>query len=465
MFHSISILRLLALALLSLSLAACAFPSTPTPVPPTAAPAQPTRAPAPTIATSTLKVLAAETFLADIAQNVAGNRLKVDALIPIGVDPHGFEPTPADVRRVADSQVLIVNGAGFEEFLAKLLENAGGKRAVIEASAGLKSREAKEGEEAKVELSDADLAKAICGAAGGEAPKSAPSGKTATTATTLPGEEGLFAITLTKQADGTFAGYIKLETDEAGDFQIAISDGKLNVAQNAKAIAAEKKVTLKCAGLTQGLVVELNKGEAALALTGFKTDQAIVLVAPAGGHAHHHHAGDPHFWLDPNNVIKYVENIRDGLSQADPSGAATYQANASAYIAQLKQLDQWIAEQVKAIPPERRLLVTNHESFGYLADRYGFKIVGTIMPSVSTGASPSAQQLAALVNQIKTNKAKAIFLETGTNPQLAKQIAQETGIKVVTELYTHSITDAKGLAPTYIEMMKYNIKALVDALK
>ena len=459
MFRSIFSLCLIVLALLIVSIAACA--STPTP---TTASAQSTLASAPTVTQSTLKVLAVETFLADIAQNVAGNRLKVDALIPIGVDPHGFEPTPADVRQVADSQVLIVNGAGFEAFLSKLLENAGGKRTLIEASAGLKNREAKEGEEAKVEMSDADLANAMCGAAGGAALKNAPSGKTANAATTLPGEEGLFSITLTKQADGTYAGYLKLETDEAGDFQIAIGDGKLNVIQNAKAIEVEKKITLKCASLTQGHLVELSKGEAALALTGLKTDTASLLIAPSGGHAHHHE-GDPHFWLDPNNVIKYVENIRDGLSQADPTGAATYKTNADVYIAQLKELDQWIAEQVKAIPQERRLLVTNHESFGYLADRYGFQIVGTIIPSVSTGASPSAQQLAALVNQIKSAKAKAIFLETGTNPQLAKQIAQETGIKVVMELYTHSTTDTKGPAPTYIEMMKYNVKAIVDTLK
>lgn len=286
----------------------------------------------PTLAESSLQVLAAESFLADIAQNVAGNRLKVESLIPQGTDPHGFEPTPADVRRVANSQVLIVNGAGLEEFLAELLENAGGKHLVIEASAGLESRESKRGE--------------------------------------------------------------KVETD-----------------------------------------------------------------------IEHHHADDPHFWLDPNNVIKYVENIRDGLSQADPAGAATYKANADAYIAQLQQLDAWIVEQVKTIPPERRLLVTNHESFGYFADRYGFRIVGAILPSVSTGTAPSAQQLAALVNQIKATQAKAIFLETGTNPQLAKQIAQETGIKVIVELYTHSLTDAKGAAPTYIEMIRANVKTIVDALK
>ena len=455
-----SIFRFLALAVF-VGVTACA----PTPTP-TSAP-QPTLVPQ-----TTLKVLATESFLADIAQNVAGTRLKVETLIPLGVDPHAFEPTPADVRRVADSQVLIANGAGLEEYLEKLLANAGGKRLVIEASAGLKSRTAKEGEKAKVEITEAELVKSLCDMASSESPKHVPSGKAATTATLLPGEEGVFAITLTKQSDGTFAGYVKVETDADGEMQIAISEGKISISQQGRNIESEKQFALKCAGLTQGHLVELRKGEALLTLTGFKADKAILLVAPAGAHAHHHHGGhshshdeDPHFWLDPNNVIRYVENIRDGLSQADSAGAATYRANAEAYIAQLKELDRWIAEQVKAIPPERRLLVTNHESFGYFADRYGFKIVGTIMPSVSTGASPSAQQLAALINQIKSAKVKAIFLETGTNPQLAKQIAQETGVRVVTDLYTHSLTDAKGPAPTYLAMMRYNVQAIVNALK
>ena len=454
-----SLFRFLALAVF-VGVTACA------PIP------APTRAPQPTLAPqTTLKVLAVESFLADIAQNVAGTRLKVETLIPLGVDPHAFEPTPADVRRVADSQVLIVNGAGLEEFLEKLLANAGGKRLVIEAAAGLTSRTPQADEQAKTEMSEADLLKSLCTLASSESPKNAPSGKTATTATVLPGEEGVFAITLTQQSDGTFAGYVKVETDADGDMQIAISDGKISISQQSQSVESEKQVALQCAGLKQGYLVELRKGEALLALTGFKADKAILLVAPAGEHAHqhaghtHHHEGDPHFWLDPNNVIRYVENIRDGLSQADSAGATTYRANADAYIAQLKELDRWIAEQVQAIPPERRLLVTNHESFGYFADRYGFKIVGTIMPSVSTGASPSAQQLAALVNQIKAAKVKAIFLETGTNPQLAKQIAQETGVLVVTELYTHSLTDAKGPAPTYLMMMKYNVQAIVNALK
>ena len=99
--------------------------------------------------------------------------------------------------------------------------------------------------------------------------------------------------------------------------------------------------------------------------------------------------------------MKYVENIRDGLSSVDPDNAGTYQANAAAYIKSLGDLDAWIKEQVARIPAARRLLVTNHESLGYLADRYGFQIVGTIVPSVSSGAAPSAQQLAHLIGVIQ----------------------------------------------------------------
>jgi len=116
------------------------------------------------------------------------------------------------------------------------------------------------------------------------------------------------------------------------------------------------------------------------------------------------------------------------------------------------------------VPLEQRLLVTNHASFGYFATRYRFRVVGTIVSGVSPDASPSAQQMAHLIDRVKAMKVKAIFLETGANPQMAKQIAQETGVQVVTDLYTHS-TGAGGVAPTYIDMMRYNVKVIVEALK
>lgn len=175
-------------------------------------------------------------------------------------------------------------------------------------------------------------------------------------------------------------------------------------------------------------------------------------------------SGDPHMWLDPKLVITYVENIRDGLILADPEGKATYTANAEAYITQLKALDAWIVEQVNSIPAERRLLVTNHEALGYFADRYGFTIVGTVIPSLSTGASTSAQELAAVIDQVKSTGAPAIFLGDVENPDLANQIAAETGIRVVADLHLESLTDGAPAA-TYIEMMKYNVARIVEALK
>jgi ABC-type Zn uptake system ZnuABC Zn-binding protein ZnuA len=264
--------------------------------------------------------LASATFLADIAQNVAGDRVQVDSLLPVGVDPHAYQASPSDVAKVTESTVLIINGLEYEHFLESLLENVGGERLVIEASAGLSPAE-----------------------------------------------------------------------DAASE-----------------------------------------------------------------------HGVDPHMWLDPNLVITYAENIRDGLASADPEGKSIYEANTEAYISQLQELDAQITEQVSQIPADKRLLVTNHEALGYFADRYGFTIIGAVVPSVSSDAAPSAQQMAQLVEQIKTSGARAVFLNETDNPVLATQIAQETGVKVVDDLYVESLNEN---APTYIDMMKHNVTRIVEALK
>ena len=176
------------------------------------------------------------------------------------------------------------------------------------------------------------------------------------------------------------------------------------------------------------------------------------------------HGVDPHLWLDPNNIIVYTENIRDGLIRFDPDGAEIYQSNASAYIEQLTELDAWIEGQVALVDPERRVLVTNHEAFGYFAERYGFTLVGTIVQSFSSDASPSAQQMAALIDQIKHAEAPAIFLDASDSPALAQQIAAETGVEVITDLYVESLT-TDGPAATYIDMMKHNVTKIVKALQ
>jgi ABC-type Zn uptake system ZnuABC Zn-binding protein ZnuA len=139
------------------------------------------------------------------------------------------------------------------------------------------------------------------------------------------------------------------------------------------------------------------------------------------------------------------------------------QINADAYTAELKDLDIWINEQVAQIPSER-LCVTNHEALGYFAERYGFAVVGTVIKSFSSDASPSAQQMAALVDQIKSNGAPAIFLDASENPGLAQQIAGETEVSLVTDLHLESLTDGPPAA-TYIDMMKHNVTQIVNALR
>lgn len=266
-------------------------------------------------------ILTSTSFLADITRNIAGDRIDVNSLLPVGADPHSYQPTPQDVAKISESKLLLINGAGYEHFLEALLENADGQRTVIEASAGISPR------------------------------------------------------------------------------------------------------------------------------TDAESEQGV----------------DPHLWLDPNNVILYVENIREALTHFDPEGEAVYRSNADAYIAELKALDVWILDQVHQIPADKRLLVTNHQAFGYFADRYGFTVVGTVIESFSSDASPSAQQLAALIDQIKSSAAPALFLDASDNTMLAQQIASETDVKVITDLHLESLTDGAPAA-TYIDMMKYDVTQIVEAL-
>jgi len=444
---------------------------------------------------SALKILAVETFLAEIAQNIAGDRAKVEALIPVDTDPHAFQPTPQDVAKISDSNVLILNGAGFEEWADSVLQNAGGERSVIEASVGLTMREAAEGEvvhEHEEEEADDHSVEShshmVCEQLEGKtAEEEIQAGSDAASAVELHGEEGhaegehshereIVTLKLNATGDGLYAGYVLFDAEAEEGYAFTAGTGEIRLTNTGgETLEVFQALPLDCGGMTQGQIFKLTPGEYVVALSGFASETTPFSAAPIHEHhegeehdheaEHHHHEGDPHFWLDPLNVIKYVENIREGLIAADPAGKEIYTANAAAYITQLKDLDAWIQQQVSTIPTERRMIVTNHESFGYFADRYGFKIIGTIIPSVSTGASPSAQQMAHLVDRIRETGAIAIFLETGSNPQLAEQIAQETGIHVVSELYTHSITAPDGSAPTYIDMMKFNVQAIVTALK
>jgi len=174
---------------------------------------------------------------------------------------------------------------------------------------------------------------------------------------------------------------------------------------------------------------------------------------------------DPHFWLDPTLAVKYVTTIRDALIAVDPAGADEYRRNAEAYVAELDELDHWIAAQVETIAPRDRLLVMNHVSHGYYADRYGLRIVGAVIPGVSSGETPSARDLAELVATVRATAVKAIFVDIGEDPALGRQIAGETGIEVVDDLRVHSLSEPGGGAATYIEMLRHDTQRIVEALR
>ncbi|MCQ3932597.1 MAG: hypothetical protein DPW16_19280 [Chloroflexi bacterium] len=172
---------------------------------------------------------------------------------------------------------------------------------------------------------------------------------------------------------------------------------------------------------------------------------------------------DPHLWTDVRNVMLWTLMARDVLSKADPANTATYAANAEAYLAELIALDTEIAELLASVPQENRVLITNHETLGYLAARYGYQIVGSIIPGGGTANEPSAEDVAALIETVLDYGVPAIFTENTVNAALAEQIADETGASVY-QLYSDSLTDTDGPAYTYIDYMRANATTIVTAL-
>jgi zinc/manganese transport system substrate-binding protein len=176
----------------------------------------------------------------------------------------------------------------------------------------------------------------------------------------------------------------------------------------------------------------------------------------------HSHGSDPHAWQSVANVKLYAANIRNGLIAADPAGKAAYEANATAYLAKLDALDREVRDAVAKIPAERRRVITTHDAFGYFQDAYGLEFIAP--QGVSTESEASAKDVARIIAQIKRQKIPALFMENISDPRLLKRIADETGAKAGGTLYSDALTDQKGPAPTYIDLIRHNIRTLSAAL-
>jgi zinc/manganese transport system substrate-binding protein len=279
---------------------------------------------APVAAQEKLKVLVTFSILGDLVKNVGGDRVEVTTLVGPNSDAHVYSPAPADAKKVAEARVIIVNGLGFEGWMARLLKASGTKATPAVASKGVKPRQ---------------------------------------------------------QADS---------------------------------------------------------------------------------HGHSHGSVDAHAWQSVANVKIYVANIRDALISADAPGKATYEANAKAYAAALDALDHEVRDAVAAIPKDRRRIITSHDAFGYFQNAYGIAFIAP--QGVSTESEASARDVARIIVQVKKQRIPAVFLENVTDPRLIERIAKESGAKIGGKLYSDALTDANGEAPSYIGMIRHNVKQLVSAL-
>ena len=277
---------------------------------------------APAVAQEKLKVVATFSILADFVKNVGGERVAVSALVGPNGDAHVYQPTPGDAKMLADANVVVANGLGFEGWINRLVKASGTKAPMIVATRGIKPRKAED--------------------------------------------------------------------------------------------------------------------------------------------SHGHGDADPHAWQSAANAKVYVANIRDALVAADPAARDVYEANAAAYARKLDALDAEVKTAIEKIPADRRRIITTHDAFGYFAAAYGVTFIAP--QGVSTEAEVSAKDVARIITQIRKQKIPAVFLENVTDKRLLERIGAEGGARIGGTLYSDALTDVKGAAPTYLDMMRHNVKQLAAAL-
>ena len=208
-------------------------------------------------------------------------------------------------------------------------------------------------------------------------------------------------------------------------------------------------------------VISLSEGLDVLTFEEGLEHQDAVSDEPEEGHDHG--VFDPHVWFDPTNVMAWAERVADTLTILDPGDSLLYETNAEAYHKQLQDLDEWIFTRTSSLSAEDRKLVTDHRVFDYFARRYGFDVVGAVIPVYSSAAEPSAQEIAALQLKVQELEVKALFVGMTVNPKVVRAVVEDTGIEMI-PLYTGSLSDSQGPAASYIDFMKFNVHSIVDAL-
>lgn len=287
------------------------------------------------VAVEKVRISSFSTILTEVAEKVGGDRVTLTAHVKPGIDPHEFEPRPADLKTVADSQLVLLSAKHMEGYVNKLQEATGGKTVFL----------------------------------------------------------------------------------EVGD----------------------QFPSLKIKG--------------------------------GGGHSHGHGKGhdhgkeevveDPHWWHSVANVQRAVRVVRDALVKIAPGDKAVFEANATAYLAELAGLQKWVKVEIAKLPRNKRKLVTSHDAFQYFAKENGFTLYS--VEGISTADQPSSKQVGELIKLIKEQGVKAVFAENIENPKVLQEITRETGAALGKPLHADGL--GEGEAGTYIGMYKSNVSAIVEALK
>ena len=400
-----------------------------------------------------LSVLASHSILTDVARNVAGDKAHVRSLIPLGADPHAFIPSPSDLTDVAGADLVFLVGAGYEEALLDAIESAGEMANIVVASACIQVRpfgaamhheddhadeHEDEHDDEHADERDDDHADEHDDDHEDEHDDDHADERDDEHADEHDDEH----------ADERDDDHEDEHDDEHADDMNGASDCDAHDAEFAAIVGEEEGEHAHF--MTLGRVEDIDCGG------GHGHDDA---------HAHGEGACDPHLWMDPHNVIYWVLKIRDTLSTQDPDNAATYAANAEAYAQELVALESdFILPALEDLPAEKRVLVTSHESMGYLATTFGFELITTVVPGMSTMVEPSARDVAGLIDMVRDEGVRAIFGDAFAPQAIMSTIAAETGAELVS-LYSDTLSDTRGPAATYLDYMRYNVATIVEALK
>ncbi len=362
---------------------------------------------------SQIQVVTTSNIVADWVQNVGSEHVDVFSLLPVGSDPHTFQPGARDVARISDADVVLSIGLGMEGgWLNDLLKNAAADpESIVETGEIVEPIEFAEGHADEIEILE-EISHVVHEVEEGE----------------IDAKEGLEELKELLEAAE--------EEDHEGEEELPAMAMEIIGKAEAGRIKAEDAI------------------------------EAIEGLAEEGDDEHDGHGHgleDPHYWFDPVRVKLVVNDIAARLSALNPDQGDVFRANADAYNAKLDELHTWTEQQVGTVPEENRLLVTSHDSYGYFANLYGFEIVGVVL-SGTTDVEPSAGDLADLVEEVKESGVQVVFGETTVSERLATAVAKESGAELV-RLYSGSLGPKGSGAATYIEMMRTNVGRIVEGLK